>query len=75
MYYLELHSCESDYLLSEVVLDDRQVSCCPTGLCAHGLSCQVVEGHNVVEHPNRLVEGTVTIVRCVRVLLQEVVLD
>ena len=41
----------------------------------HGLLRLVEEGHDVLEHSHRLVERAVAVVGCVRVLLEEVVLD
>ena len=38
-------------------------------------TCRVVEADQVVQHEHALVEWTVAVVRCVAVLLQEIVLD
>ena len=39
------------------------------------LQGHVVESHDVLQHPHGLVEGTVSVVRSVGVLLEEVILD
>lgn len=64
------------YLITKIIFDDR-----PSDLVVrlssmlYSLSCQVVERNNIVEHPDSLVEWTVTIIWSIRVLLQEVILD
>ncbi len=62
--------------LSHLVPDDtpRHRVCLPIALL-HGLLCHVVEAHDVSQHPHCLVEGAVAVVRCVGVLLEEVVFD
>lgn len=64
------------YLITKIIFDDR-----PSDLVVrlssmlYSLSCQVVEGNNIVEHSDSLVEWTVTIICSIRVLLQKVVFD
>lgn len=43
--------------------------------CFHHMSGMLVEANHVTKHPSSLVEGTVTIVIAVTVLLQKVILD
>ena len=64
--HLKFHPGQLVYLITEIILDDS-----PSDLVVrlssmlYSLSCQIVEGNNIIEHPNCLVEWTVTIIWCI----------
>ena len=73
--YLEFHTSQLVHDLAHGLPDDVPGDLV-VGLSGglHRVTSQVIESHNVLQHAHCLVEGAVSVVRTVAVLLQKIIL-